>query len=98
MSFAKQLEKEKGRCFAIINKVKPYVKQFFQRADMFLLGVCLVSALFGTAMVFRAATGALNRYYIDRSTGSAYVTEQVPGIIDEEQRTGESLNVRDYMA
>ena len=48
---------EKGRCFAIINKIKPYVKQFFQRADMFLLGVCVLSALFGTAMVFRAATG-----------------------------------------
>ena len=47
----------KGRCFAILRKVKPYVKQFFQRADMFLLGVCLVSALFGTTMVFRAATG-----------------------------------------
>ena len=47
----------KGRCFAILKKVRPFVKQFFQRADMFLLGVCLVSALFGTAMVFRAATG-----------------------------------------
>ena len=57
MSFAKQLGREKGRCFATLSKIKPYVKQFFQRADMFLLGVCLVSALFGTAMVFRAATG-----------------------------------------
>ncbi len=42
---------------AIIGKLKPLIKQFFQRADMFLLGVCLVSALFGTAMVYRAATG-----------------------------------------
>ena len=30
---------------------------FFDRADMFLLGVCIVSALFGTAMVYKAATG-----------------------------------------
>ena len=47
-------------------------------------------------VVFRASTGALNRYYIDRSTGNVYVTEQVPGIIDEEQRTSETLNVWDY--
>ena len=42
---------------AIIRKLKPYIRQFVQRSDMFLLGICLVSALFGTAMVFRAATG-----------------------------------------
>ncbi len=28
-----------------------------QRADMFLLGICLVSAVFGTVMVYRATTG-----------------------------------------
>ncbi len=49
-------------------------------------------------IVFRAYTGALNRFYIDRATGETFVTEQVPGIIDEEQRTGESFNVRDYLA
>ena len=30
---------------------------FFERADIFLLCVCIVSALFGTVMVYRAATG-----------------------------------------
>ena len=30
---------------------------FFERADIFLLCVCIVSALFGTVMVFKAATG-----------------------------------------
>ena len=30
-------------------------------------------------------------------TGDAYVTELVPGIIDEETRSGETLNVRDYL-
>ena len=45
------------RCFAILNRVKPYVRQFFQRADIFLLVVCVVSALFGTSMVYRAAVG-----------------------------------------
>lgn len=49
-------------------------------------------------VVFRSHTGALNRYYIDPVSGAGYVTEQVPGIIDEEQRTGEVLNVWDYIA
>ena len=48
-------------------------------------------------VVFRSYTGALNRYYIDPVSGDTYVTELVPGIIDEEQRTDESLNVWDYL-
>ena len=49
------------------------------------------------AVVFRSYTGALNRYYIDPYTGDTYVTEQVPGIIDDERRTEESLNTWDYL-
>ena len=37
--------------------------------------------------MFRASTGAINRYYIDTFSGSTYVTEQVPGIIDDETKT-----------
>ncbi len=48
-------------------------------------------------VVYRSYTGALIRYYIDRATGDAYVTEFVPGIFTEEQRTDETLNVRDYL-
>ena len=48
-------------------------------------------------VVFRSYTGSLNRYYIDPVSGDTYVTELVPGIIDEEQRTDESLNVWDYL-
>lgn len=48
-------------------------------------------------VLFRSYTGALVRYYIDRSTGNTYVTEFVPGITPEEVRTEESLNVRDYL-
>lgn len=47
-------------------------------------------------VVYRSYTGSINRYYIERSTGETYVTELVPGIIDEEQRTDETLNVWDY--
>ena len=48
-------------------------------------------------VVFRSYTGALNRYYIDPVSGDTYVTELVPGIIDEEQRTNENLNAWDYL-
>ncbi|MDO4982107.1 MAG: hypothetical protein Q4E35_00945 [Eubacteriales bacterium] len=51
-----------------------------------------------TVVLFRAYTGALVRYYIDRLTGDTYVTEFVPGITPEEQRTDESFNVRDYIS
>ena len=43
--------------FSILKKVKPYIKMFFDRADIFLLCVCIVSALYGTVMVYKAATG-----------------------------------------
>ena len=49
-------------------------------------------------VLFRSYTGAQLRYYIDRITGDAYVTEFVPGVTAEEQRTGESFNVRDYLS
>ncbi|MBQ4427297.1 MAG: hypothetical protein II881_06045 [Oscillospiraceae bacterium] len=48
-------------------------------------------------VVYRSYTGSINRYYIDRSTGETYVTEFVPGIMEKEQRTDETLNVWDYV-
>ena len=48
-------------------------------------------------VLFRSYTGALIRYYIDRASGDAYVTEFVPGISTEEDRTDERFNVRDYL-
>ncbi|MCR4901619.1 MAG: hypothetical protein K6A23_02055, partial [Butyrivibrio sp.] len=47
-------------------------------------------------VLYRSYTGAEQRFYIDPATGQTHVTERVPGIIDEEQPTEESLNVRDY--
>lgn len=47
-------------------------------------------------VLYRSYTGALIRYYIDPVSGETAVTEQVPGIVDEEQRTDERLNVWDY--
>ncbi len=48
-------------------------------------------------ILFRPYTGALVRYYIDRATGDTYVTEFVPGITAEEQRTGESFKLWDQV-
>ena len=44
-------------------------------------------------ILFRSYTGTQNRYYIDRATGDTYVTEYVPGVTLEEQRTDESFNI-----
>lgn len=48
-------------------------------------------------VVFRSYTGAINRYYIHPVSGDTKVTELVPGVIEEEQQTDESLNVWDYL-
>ena len=48
-------------------------------------------------VIHKSYTGAFNFYYVDPATGETYVTELVPGIIDEEQKTGETFNVNDYM-
>lgn len=48
-------------------------------------------------VLFRSYTGALVRYYIDPVSGETYVTEFVSGITPEEERTEETLNVKDYL-
>ncbi len=45
-------------------------------------------------VLFRSYPGALVRYHIDRTSGETYVTKEVPGITDGEERTDETLNVR----
>ena len=50
-----------------------------------------------TVVLFRSYTGAQIRYYINPASGDTYVTEFVPGITDEEQKTDESFNVNDYL-
>lgn len=47
-------------------------------------------------ILYRSYTAAQVRYYINRNTGDTYVTEFVLGITDEEERTGENFNVKDY--
>ena len=49
-------------------------------------------------VLYRSYTGAEIRYYVDPASGETYSTELVPGIIDEEQRTEESFNIRDALS
>ena len=39
-----------------MKKLQPYIKQFLERADIFLLVVCILCAIFGTTMVYRASS------------------------------------------
>ncbi len=48
-------------------------------------------------VLYRSYTGAQIRYYVNPTSGDVYVTELVPGIIDNEQKTDETFNIRDYM-
>lgn len=48
-------------------------------------------------VAFRSYTMAIVRYYVNPVTGDTYVTEFVPGITDEEEKTGETLNARLYL-
>ena len=49
-------------------------------------------------VLYRSYTGAQIRYYIDPASGDTYVTEFVPGISSEEERTDEGFNVKDYLS
>jgi len=48
-------------------------------------------------VLFRSYTGVQIRYYINPVSGDTYVTEFVPGLSAEEERTDEHFNVRDYL-
>ncbi|SCY15485.1 hypothetical protein SAMN05660668_01614 [Pseudobutyrivibrio sp. AR14] len=48
-------------------------------------------------VAYRSYTAAIVRYYVDVHTGDTYATEFVPDIMDEEEKTGENFNIRDYI-
>ena len=58
-----------------INKIKPYVRQFFQRADIFLLVICTVCSIFGILMVDKAVTGMAAGGW-DMSAPAKYIAVQ----------------------
>ena len=48
-------------------------------------------------ILFRSYTGAQVRYYVDPYSGDTYVTEYVPAITTEEEKSETTLNVRYYL-
>ena len=46
-----------GKAVLEIRKFKPYIKEFFKRADIFLLCICIISSIFGITMIEKAVTG-----------------------------------------
>lgn len=58
-----------------IKKIRPFVKQFFEKADIFLLAVCTISAIFGTFMVHKAAVAMAAGEWLTNPT--KYVVVQV---------------------
>ena len=59
-----------------INTLRPYVNQFFQRADIFLLVLCTLCSIFGILMVDRAVTGMVAGGW-NMSAPSKYIAVQV---------------------
>ena len=59
-----------------INKLKPLVRQFFQRADIFLLVICTICSIFGILMIHRAVVGMVNGGW-NMSAPSKYIAVQV---------------------
>jgi rod shape determining protein RodA len=66
------------RC-ADIKKIKPYIKTFFKRADIFLLAVCLICSIYGTVMVHKAVLGMTAGGALTNPT--KYVVVQIFSII-----------------
>ena len=59
-----------------IKALKPYIRQFFQRADIFLLVICTVCSIFGILMVDKAVVGMVNGGW-NMSAPSKYIAVQV---------------------
>ena len=59
-----------------IKTLKPYIRQFFQRADIFLLVMCTVCAIFGVLMVDKAVVGMVNGGW-NMAAPSKYIAVQV---------------------
>ena len=56
-------------------KIKPYVKQFFERADIFLLVICTICSIFGIFMVDKAVVGMVTGGW-NMSAPSKYIAVQ----------------------
>ena len=63
-----------------IVRLKPYIKEFFQRADIFLLVICIICSIFGVTMIERAVTGMYEGGW-NMSVPAKYMAVQIGSMI-----------------
>ena len=63
-----------------IVRLKPYIKDFFQRADIFLLVICIICSIFGITMIEKAVTGMYEGGW-NMSVPSKYLAVQIASMI-----------------
>lgn len=49
-------------------------------------------------LLFRSYTGAEVRFHVDYYSGETYITEFVSGITENEEKTGETFDIDDYLS
>lgn len=63
-----------------IVRLKPYIKEFFQRADIFLLVMCILCSIFGITMIEKAVTGMYEGGW-NMSVPAKYLAVQIASTI-----------------
>ncbi|MGN0981906.1 MAG: FtsW/RodA/SpoVE family cell cycle protein [Candidatus Limivicinus sp.] len=63
-----------------IVRLKPYIKDFFQRADIFLLVICILCSIFGITMIEKAVTGMYEGGW-NMSVPAKYLAVQIASMI-----------------
>ena len=63
-----------------IVRLKPYIKEFFQRADIFLLVICILCSIFGITMIEKAVTGMYEGGW-NMSAPAKYLAVQIASMI-----------------
>lgn len=69
-----------GKAVLEIRKFKPYIKEFFKRADIFLLCICIISSIFGITMIDKAVTGMYEGGW-NMSEPAKYLTVQIASML-----------------
>ncbi len=69
-----------GKAVLEIRKFKPYIKEFFKRADIFLLCICIISSIFGITMIEKAVTGMYEGGW-NMSEPSKYLAVQIGSML-----------------
>jgi rod shape determining protein RodA len=63
-----------------IRKLRPYVKEFFQRGDIFLLVICIICSIYGICIINVAVRGMVAGGW-DMSAPSKYLAVQIASMI-----------------